>query len=515
MSQTDRSQTSPASPAGDAQPPAVDRSQAPAVEQPRAWAYPQSAQLDLAGAGGVRVFDLPGQKVVSVEVAVPMPWAAEPREIEGVGVIVAATLEEGTGSKDADQVARAFERLGVDYSVVSSEFGLLVGLEATPDRLAEGLRLLAEVLAEPAFPEAAVAREVRGRLFDIAQELNSPASRAAREFATLLHGADAREGRPGAGSAETVQAVTVDAVRAHHRAWVRPARAQVVVAGDLAGQGAQEVAAMVQRELVDPWSEQVAQWPEKAAEAAGDAAEVPGREPGAAGAAPAGDAAGECDGAGRGDGAPIETAGEGAQPPLEVLTVDRPGAAQTEVRVGWLGPTRHAEGGFAPYAPLAVHVGASPASLLDAVLREEKGWTYGMRAGFRPRSRVGEFTVSGSFTTESTAEAVGEMVRLLRSVDDGIEEKAATEARDYALLTAPMRYATAQVVAHEAAVLALDGLTPEYTTRTLAELAELDAAAMVDAWRRWSGGRWVMVLVGDASVWEAELEQPGLPSTRG
>ena len=200
--------------------------------------------------------------------------------------------------------------------------------------------------------------------------------------------------------------MTVDAVRAHHRAWVRPARAQVVVAGDLAGQGAQEVAAMVQRELVDPWAEQVAQWPEEAA----------------------------ADGAGRGDGASIETAGEGAQPPLEVLTVDRPGAAQTEVRVGWLGPTRHAEGGFAPYAPLAVHVGASPASLLDAVLREEKGWTYGMRAGFRPRSRVGEFTVSGSFTTESTAEAVGEMVRLLRSVDDGIEEKAATEARDLSLI---------------------------------------------------------------------------------
>ncbi|MFL0459375.1 M16 family metallopeptidase [Kytococcus sedentarius] len=490
MSQTDRSQTSAA---GAAQATAADRSQAPAVEQPRAWAYPQSAQLDLTGAGGVRVFDLPGQKVVSVEVAVPMPWAAEPREIEGVGVIVAATLEEGTGSKDADQVARAFERLGVDFSVISSEFGLLVGLEATPDRLAQGLRLLAEVLAEPSFPEAAVAREVRGRLFDIAQELNSPASRAAREFATLLHGADAREGRPGAGSAETVQAVTVDAVRAHHRAWVRPARAQVVVAGDLAGQGAQEVAAMVQRELVDPWSEQVAQWPEKAAEAAADAAEVLGREPGAAGAAPAG------------DDAAIEQVGEEAQPPLEVLTVDRPGAAQTEVRLGWLGPTRHAEGGFAPYAPLAVHVGASPASLLDAVLREEKGWTYGMRAGFRPRSRVGEFTVSGSFTTEATAEAVHEMVRLLRTVRDGIEERAATEARDYALLTAPMRYATAQVVAHEAAVLALDGLTPEYTTRTLAELAELDAAAMVDAWRRWSGGRWVMVLVGDASVWAEGL----------
>ena len=149
------------------------------------------------------------------------------------------------------------------------------------------------------------------------------------------------------------------------------------------------------------------------------------------------------------------------------------------------------------------------------MLREEKGWTYGMRAGFRPRSRVGEFTVSGSFTTESTAEAVQEMVRLLRTVRDGIEEKAATEARDYALLTAPMRYATAQVVAHEAAVLALDGLTPEYTTRTLAELAELDADSMAEAWRRWCGGRWVLVLVGDASVWQADLADLGIMVASG
>ena len=50
--------------------------------------------------------------------------------------------------------------------------------------------------------------------------------------------------------------------------------------------------------------------------------------------------------------------------------------------------------------------------------------------------------------------------------------------------------ATAQVVAHEAAVLGLDGLTPDFTTRTLAELAHVDAAAMLEAWRRWSGGRW-------------------------
>ncbi|WP_462417168.1 M16 family metallopeptidase [Kytococcus sp. Marseille-QA3725] len=468
-----------------------DRTTAPGVETPRPWAHPDSTVHELDGARSVRVFEMPGQPVVCVEITLPMPWAAEPRELEGIGVIVAATLEEGTQDHSADELARAFERAGVDLGISSTELGLVVSLEMTPEHLTDGLDLVTELLARPTFPEAAVAREVRGRLFDIAQEMNTPAVRAAREFAALLHGPEARAGRPGAGSAETVQAVTRSDVVAHHRAWVRPAGAQVVVAGPV---GASEVVAAVQEHLVDPWREAVAGWEEPAGELS-----VTGTAPGAT--TPA-SAAASAPGTGGADDAP-----------LELLVIERRGAAQTEVRLGWIGPTRHVEGGYAPYAPLAVHVGASPTSLLDEVLREEKGWTYGMRAAFRPRAGRGEFMVSGSFTTEATAEAVHELVRLLRGVDAGIEEADAVAARDFALLTAPMRYATGQVVAHEAAVLGLDGLSPEFTTRTLAELAEVDAAAMTRAWRRWSGGRWVMVLVGDHAVWGAGLD--GLtPHTR-
>ena len=215
-----------------------DRSAAPAVADPQPWVHPASQVHTLDGAAGVRTFDMPGQPVVCLEVTVPMPWAAEPRHLEGVSVIVATTMEEGTAAHDADSLARAFERAGVDLSIASTEQGLMVGLECTAEHLPAGLDLLTEVLARPTFPQAAVAREVRGRLFDIAQEMSSPSARAAREFATLLHGADHRKGRPGAGTAETVEALTAEDVVAHHRAWVRPALAQVVVAGDLAGDAA-------------------------------------------------------------------------------------------------------------------------------------------------------------------------------------------------------------------------------------------------------------------------------------
>lgn len=479
----------------------VDRRQAPEVGRPGAWAYPASVVTPLPGAAGLRLIDLPGQQVLSVEVVVPMPWAQEPRELEGLSVVLAATLDEGTTEHDAESLARAFEREGVDLEIGSSELGLMIGLQATPEHLAGGLRLLAELLGRATFPDAAVGREVRGRLFDIAQEMATPSSRAIRELTTLLHGAGSREGRPGAGSAETVVAITPELVREHHARWGRPDDAHVVVAGDLSGLGDEEaLTRLVAAELVEPWAAGVAEEPHTPREddlAAGEPAEVEG--------GPVADVAvGETYGA-----PPVPPARPVTIDGVEALVVHRPGAAQTEVRVAWLGPTRHDPEGYHVYAPLAVHVGASPASVLDEVLREEKGWTYGMRASFRPRHRVGEVLVSGSFTTDSTAEAVLELLRLLRGVGDGIEPGAAAAARDFALLTAPMRYATADSVAHEAAVLTLDGVGPEFTTRTLAAMAAADADSMAEqmtaAWRRWAAGRWVMVLVGDTDVWGAGL----------
>ncbi|SNC61891.1 Predicted Zn-dependent peptidase [Kytococcus aerolatus] len=488
----------------------ADRTVAPPVGAPAAWEYPASQLLPLAGAGGVRLVDLPGQPVLALEIVVPMPWVEEPREMEGLSVILAATLDEGTQEHDAESLARAFERAGVGLELSSTELGLMVGLECTPSHLDDALGLAAELLGRPTFPTEAVQREVRGRLFDIAQERATPSVRAMREFATLLHGEDTREGRPGAGSAQTVSAITAADVRAHHARWVRPDGAGVVLAGDLSGLGAPgEAVARVQQHLIDPWAAAVA----GEGAAAGPEETVVGAEAaersGAVGAAvEAG--AGEAEAAQAGGGAVCEGVRRRIEVDgVETVVVHRSGAAQTEVRLGWLGPTRREPGGFHPYAPLAVHVGASPTSLLDEVLREEKGWTYGMRAAFRPRHRVGEFLVAGSFTTADTAPAVRELLRLLRGVPDGLDARAAAAARDYTLLTAPMRYATAETLAHEAAVLTLDGVGPEFSARTLGSLGETSAAEMADqmraAWQRWAGGRWVMVLVGDADVWGEAL----------
>jgi zinc protease len=133
------------------------------------------------------------------------------------------------------------------------------------------------------------------------------------------------------------------------------------------------------------------------------------------------------------------------------------------------------------------------------VLREEKGYTYGMRASFRPRRREGLFLVSGSVRADATVEALGLLLDILERGRDGFSPEETRAGVDFIHKTAPGRYATADAVADEAAAMALEGLTTEFTTANLLDLATVDADRLSAAYNRFVTGDWTVVVVGDAA----------------
>ena len=86
--------------------------------------------------------------------------------------------------------------------------------------------------------------------------------------------------------------------------------------------------------------------------------------------------------------------------------MDRPGSVQTEIAVACPAPDRSTPHGWAPHPVLAFVLGGSPNARVDALLREEKGYTYGIRTSFRPRVAGGSFVTQGSVRSEVTGEAV-------------------------------------------------------------------------------------------------------------
>lgn len=429
-------------------PPVLPR---PEVAEPAAWSFPVPDRFVLGNGLSVQAFHMPGQHVLSVQLGIPAPLAGEPRQVEGIGLVMARCLDLGTTRRTADEMAELLARKGIALHAGVGERGLLVELDTISRELPAALDLLVECLTEANFPEEEVRREVRHRLADIGQDRADPGSLAALQLiATYFDPAD-RASRPAGGSPETVGRITAEDVRAYHASTVHPDGAVLAVAGDLTG--------LAVRELLE---RSFAAWPSR-----------PGHRP-----------------------APAHP-GTRARDAGRIVLVDRPDAVQTELHVGGPGPDRADPLGWGPYQVLSFAMGGSPQARLDSVLREERGYTYGIRAGFRPRSHGGLFTAVGSVRGEVTVEALDALLSILDLRGSDLTDAELRHAARYQARTATARFATCEAVAGEAVSLALDGLDVDFVTRTVAQVRTLDPGLAREAWDRHRGEPWTVVLVGD------------------
>lgn len=432
----------------------------PTIAPPRPWTFPAGQSQRLSCGAELLVHDLPGQHVVSLQVVMALPLNAEPQWAEGVGSIMARTLDEGAGEHDAEQMVELLERTGMAMHAGVGERGVVVDIDVPSRRLADALPLLVEMLDRPHFGQVEVDRQVRARLAEIDQEDASPGARAAHEFAATFYARGTRASRPTAGSRESVSAITADIVREQH-ALLDPAASSVIVAGDVQGM---DVPALVE--------DTFGQWEGGHGQVALE---------------------------------PL-TRSEDAE---RVVVVDRPGSVQSELHLGCAGPDRRVEGGWAPFPVIAYLLGGSPHARLDAVLREEKGYTYGMRAMARPRTSGGLFVASGSVRTEVTAEALDLTLDILDGAARGFTEEETAAGVDFLSLTAPGRFATAEAVAAEAAARALDGLGTRHTSEVLADTLTLTSDRLTQAYQEHVDRRWTVVIVGDAEQIVGPLEAAG------
>ena len=436
----------------------------PPVQPPAAWQFARPARHTLSNGIELLAYDIPGQYVISVRTVLPFPLSVEPREVEGVATIMARLLDEGTAEHSPEEFAELLERKGIALGASVTDGGLGVDLDVPKRRLAEALDLLRQALAEPVFPEAEVERHRKTRLAQIEQERALAPQRAAQEFiATYFDGSD-RASRPTAGTTASISALTRQHLVDFHAERVGPTGMTAVVAGDLSGL---DVVSLAEATL-GSWVSHT---------------HVP---------------------------APAATAPRRATDAARVVLVDRPGSVQSELLVGWAGPDRHTETGWAAYPVLGFMVGGSPNARVDAVLREEKGYTYGIRSVFRPRRVGGLFLTSGSVRADATVESVRLLLELLESGREGFTAEEVRAGVDFISKTAPGRFATADAVADEAVTMALDGLTTDFTTQTLDAMRLLDAEQLTAAYREWVQGEWTVVVVGDASTYADGVRALGL-----
>ncbi|MFF4252792.1 M16 family metallopeptidase [Streptomyces sp. NPDC001663] len=441
----------------------------PQAGEAKPWAFPAPERGALDNGLTVLRCHRPGQQVVAVEVLLDAPLDAEPAGFDGVATIMARAFSEGTDKHSAEEFAAELERCGATLDSHADHPGVRISLEVPASRLGKALGLLADALRAPAFADSEVERLVRNRLDEIPHELANPSRRAAKELSKELFPTTSRMSRPRQGTEETVEKIDSAAVRAFYDRHVRPATATAVVVGDLTG-----------IDLDALLGETLGEWTGSKAE--------PRPVP------------------------PVTADDNG-----RVIIVDRPGAVQTQLLIGRVGPDRHDR--VWPAQVLGTYcLGGTLTSRLDRVLREEKGYTYGVRAfgqvlrSAPDGSGASMLAISGSVDTPNTGPALQDLWTVLRTLAEG----GLTDAeRDVAVQNlvgvAPLKYETAAAVASTLADQVEQHLPDDYQATLYQQLAATGTVeATAAAVSAFPVDRLVTVLVGDAAQIKEPVEALGI-----
>jgi predicted Zn-dependent peptidase len=194
-----------------------------------------------------------------------------------------------------------------------------------------------------------------------------------------------------------------------------------------------------------------------------------------------------------------------------VRVIHRPGAVQTEIRIGHRGLPRQIPDFHAVQVMSAI-LGGLFNSRLNMRLREEKGYTYGASAGFDLRRGAGPFAARAAVNTEVTVAAtLDTLTELTRMRDNPIQAAELAAARDFLVGVFPLRFETAGAVVGALSGLAIHGLSLDELIGYRPRIEAVDIAAVAAAAREHLlVDSAAIVLVGDVDAFGSELEAAGL-----
>ena len=445
---------------------APDRSKPPELGPVPGLRLPPVRRFTLPNGLSVVLLEKHEVPLVQVNVLVQAGAVMDPSGKSGDAAVTASMLDEGAGSRNALQLADAIEFLGAKVTANSGQHTSVVALHTPVARLDSALALLADVTLRPTFPPDELERERTRRLTTFTQWRDEPRSIASVIFSRTLYGTAHPYGRQVVGDPATIGALTVADLRGFHQAYYRPANATVIVVGDV-------TAAAIRPKLeaaFGAWS---------------------------GGAPPK----------------PLLPAAKQVAT-RRILLVDKPGAAQSEIRIGRVGVSRLSEDYF-PIVVMNTILGGSFTSRLNQNLREKNQYTYGAFSAFDFRPSTGPFVASAAVQTNVTDKALVEFTREIRGITDSVTSAEIARAKNYVALQFPGEFQSVENIARQLADVVTYGLADNYLNNYIGQVMGVTKADVERVAKKYiDPERIAIIVVGDRSQVEQGIRNLKLGELR-
>ena len=436
---------------------APDRSAPPKLPPPAAFTPPQIQKRTLSNGLPVWIVEQHRVPVAHVTIVVKSGASADPGGKFGLAQFTAEMLDEGAGKRGALEIADAIDYLGAQLSSASSFDASYVDLHVPVARLAEALGVMADVVRRPTFPEKELQRVRDELLTSFVQAEDDPATLVSFAFPRLVYGSEHRYGTPALGTAAAAKSFTVSDLRQFHSRHYVPSNAVAIVAGDV-------TPSTVVRQLEATFGTWKTAPPQPVS--VGNAAQLRARQ---------------------------------------VFLVDKPGAAQSQIEIGWVGVPRSTPDYFA-IRVLNTILGGAFTSRLNMNLREQHGYSYGAGSAFDMRKSAGPFSASAGVQTDKTAESLQEFFKELEAIRKPIPPAEVEKAKNYLALQLPAAFETTSGIAQALSTLFVHDLPADYYARFTARVRAVTPADLQRVSERYiQPDKFAVVIVGDRKVIESKV----------
>lgn len=416
--------------------------------------------VDRVLANGLRVVVIEDHEVplVTYTLGMRMGAFADPPSMPGTASMAVSMLTRGTEGYDYAAMTDELETHAITLTgSVSMDAGQVEASAVTP-QAERAMKLLAEAVRRPTFPEGELPRLVKQTRTGLAITERSPGYLADRELRRRIFPDHPYARLPDPQSRE-LDGLTVEGLRGWWGQYVRPDTTVLYVVGDLTPERAQ---ALAERHF-GSWS----------AQGPAPTVEIP----------------------------PVPARGK-----TRIYLVDR-GGDQAQIRVGHVGIARAHDDWFTARVLSDVFGGGFNSRLNDTI-RVKKGLTYGARGGFSSGRFAGRFwvsTFSKNATVGQTVEAIlGEIGRLKKEPPSAKEE---AFSKSYLLGRFAGRRETPQALVRDLWSRQVEGLSDDFDQRYVDAVAKVTSAQMnAVAQRLVDDDALVIVVVGPAKRLRRQLE---------
>ena len=444
-------------------PSTFDRTQEPKygdsidVSPPKVWQSALSSGIEITGISNSEV------PLVSFELKLEGGMLLDPKNKSGTANLVAETLLKGTAIKTAQQLEQEIELLGATLGASASETDITISGTVLSKHYGKLMELVSEVLLSPRFDEEEFYLAKDDVINQIAQIKANPNAIASVEFKALLYGKGHPFAQTTLGDIESVNNIVLDDVKVFYRKNVSPSVAKLRVAGDIQQQDV--IAALTK--LNKSWELKKVTLPEVYEPALPQKAQL--------------------------------------------FFYDIPNAKQSVLYFGHSAPSVNHQDAFKVSVMNYRLGGGGFASQLMQELRENKGYTYGIRSSFSSDQYSGEFTIRSSVRSNVTLEATQAVMDILRSFDKGYSSEDLAVTKGFTLKSAARAFETLGAKLDMVGEISDFGFANDYVLKQEAEVKALTVDEVKRLYRDYvHPDKMIYLIVGDKATQFERLEALGL-----